>query len=191
MGFRVRRSIRLFPGVRLNVSKSGFSTSVGGSGLTLNMGKRGARYTVGLPGTGLSYTDRLIAPQCEYSQPAEALARTRAGARPVWIVAALVMVAALFFAIGFIPAGQSGPAKKVDTSAMLVQTSLPVASVDASALRCRTTPNRNGMITAKLSKGEEVSVLESGPEWTLVRAREAECWVSTPFLNLRRAPNSI
>lgn len=191
MGFRFRRSIRLLPGVRLNVSKSGFSTSVGGSGLTLNLSKRGACYTVGLPGTGLSYTDRLIVPQREYNQPAEALARTSAGAWPVWIVAVLVIVAALFLAIGFAPAKQSAPAKKVDTSAKLVQPSMPLASVVASSLRCRTTPRLDGMVTAKLSKGEEVSVMESGPEWTLVRAREAECWVSTRFLNLEPTANSI
>jgi hypothetical protein len=57
MGFRFYRRIRLLPGVRLNVSKSGVSTSIGGRGAWLTFGKRGTRATVGLPGTGLSYTE--------------------------------------------------------------------------------------------------------------------------------------
>jgi hypothetical protein len=57
--FRFHRSIgnKFF---RLNVSKSGFSSTVGVPGLHLNtplIGQRGRRsmFTVGLPGSGLSY----------------------------------------------------------------------------------------------------------------------------------------
>jgi hypothetical protein len=56
MGFRFRRSIRLLPGVRLNLSKGTPSISVGPRGFTANIGKRGVRGTAGLPGSGLSYT---------------------------------------------------------------------------------------------------------------------------------------
>jgi Protein of unknown function (DUF4236) len=56
MGFRFSRRIRILPGVRLNLSKSGVSTSIGGRGAWLTFGKRGTRATVGLPGTGLSYS---------------------------------------------------------------------------------------------------------------------------------------
>ena len=56
MGFRFSRRIRILPGVRLNLSKSGVSTSIGGHGAWLTFGKRGTRATVGIPGTGLSYS---------------------------------------------------------------------------------------------------------------------------------------
>jgi hypothetical protein len=59
MGFRFRKSIRLLPGVRVNLSKSGVSTSIGRPGATVNIGKRGLRATVGLPGTGLSYSEQV------------------------------------------------------------------------------------------------------------------------------------
>ena len=59
MGFRFQRRIRIAPGVRLNLSRSGISTSVGGRGFTLN--SRGTA-TVGIPGTGLSYRANLKAP---------------------------------------------------------------------------------------------------------------------------------
>ena len=59
MGFRFSRSLRLAPGIRVNLSKSGSSLSLGRRGATLNFSKRGTRATVGLPGTGLSYSDML------------------------------------------------------------------------------------------------------------------------------------
>ena len=59
MGFRFSKRITIVPGVRLNISGSGISTSVGPRGLSLTMGKRGTYINAGLPGTGLSYRERL------------------------------------------------------------------------------------------------------------------------------------
>jgi hypothetical protein len=56
MGFRFRKSIKLMPGVRLNVSSRGVSTSIGGKGGTLNVSRRGVRGTASIPGSGISYT---------------------------------------------------------------------------------------------------------------------------------------
>lgn len=56
MGWRVRRSLRLGPGLRVNLGKRGASLSVGGHGLTKNFSSRGVRTTVGLPGAGISYS---------------------------------------------------------------------------------------------------------------------------------------
>lgn len=62
MGFRFRQGIRIFPGLRLNLSKSGVSTSVGAPGATVNVSKRGIRGTVGVPGSGLSYSKMIYKP---------------------------------------------------------------------------------------------------------------------------------
>jgi hypothetical protein len=56
MGFRFRKSLKIVPGVRLNLSKSGTSWSIGGKGFTTNISKRGVRQTASLLGTGLSYS---------------------------------------------------------------------------------------------------------------------------------------
>jgi hypothetical protein len=56
MGFRFRRSVKLFPGLRLNFGKRGISASIGVRGAHVTYGPTGTRTTVGLPGTGLSYT---------------------------------------------------------------------------------------------------------------------------------------
>jgi Protein of unknown function (DUF4236) len=56
MGFRFHRSLRLGP-VRLNFGKTGAtSISVGGRGAHMTFGRTGTRTTLGLPGTGLSYS---------------------------------------------------------------------------------------------------------------------------------------
>jgi hypothetical protein len=56
MPFRFHRSVRIAPGIRINLAKRGASLSVGGRGHWLTFGKRGTRATIGLPGTGLSYS---------------------------------------------------------------------------------------------------------------------------------------
>jgi hypothetical protein len=61
MPIRFRKTITLFPGVRLNLSKGGMSLSVGKKGaFTLNFSKRGVRQTTDLPGEGLYHTSYLF-----------------------------------------------------------------------------------------------------------------------------------
>jgi hypothetical protein len=59
MGFRFRRSIRLAPGIRLNLTSRGLSATVGPRGTSINVGPRGTYANVGIPGTGLSSRARL------------------------------------------------------------------------------------------------------------------------------------
>lgn len=54
--FRFRRSIKIAPGIRWNIGKKSTSVSLGGHGLTYTVGTKGSRTTIGLPGTGVSYT---------------------------------------------------------------------------------------------------------------------------------------
>ncbi|MDM5338494.1 DUF4236 domain-containing protein [Fictibacillus enclensis] len=56
MGFGYRKSFKVAPGVRLNVSKSGIGASVGGKGLRYSVNSKGSRVTASVPGTGLSYS---------------------------------------------------------------------------------------------------------------------------------------
>ena len=56
MVFRFQKRVKIAPGVRLNVSKSGISTSLGGRGSTVNLSSKGVRTTVGISGTGLSWS---------------------------------------------------------------------------------------------------------------------------------------
>lgn len=54
---RLWRRVRLAPGLTLNIGSHGVSSfSVGRRGAHLTFGRRGMRTTVGLPGSGISYT---------------------------------------------------------------------------------------------------------------------------------------
>jgi len=46
---RFRRRVKLFPGVTLNFSKTGISTTVGVPGASLNFNKQGTFFNTGIP----------------------------------------------------------------------------------------------------------------------------------------------
>src|ERR1043166_573594 len=54
--FRFRKSIKIAPGIRWNIGKTGSSVSIGGRGITHTIGAKRSQTTVGIPGTGISYT---------------------------------------------------------------------------------------------------------------------------------------
>ena len=56
MPLRLWRRIKIAPGVTVNLSKTGVSTSFGPRGAKVTLGRGKVRKTVGLPGTGLFYT---------------------------------------------------------------------------------------------------------------------------------------
>jgi hypothetical protein len=103
MGFRFRRSIKLFPGLRLNFGKRGISASIGVRGAHVSCGPTGTRTTVGLPGSGLSYTHlekrhREVPSPTTAEPPADPAAQQGSAQRGVlWMG---VIVTAIVVAIG-------------------------------------------------------------------------------------------
>lgn len=96
MGFRFRKSFKIIPGVRVNLSKSGTSWSFGGRGATVNVKGRRIRGTVGIPGTGLSYSEQVTAPEEHPQQLMQRPASTRASRIIAWVsVLAIVGIFAL------------------------------------------------------------------------------------------------
>jgi hypothetical protein len=86
MGWRFRKSFKVMPGVRLNVSRRGLSATLGASPFSVGIGSAGAFANVTLPGTGISYRHRLggsadIPPGSE--QPAEPPPSPRPDASPI------------------------------------------------------------------------------------------------------------
>lgn len=53
MAFKFRKRITLFPGFKINLSKSGMSATIGMRGMNVNIGKSGSYLNVGFPGTGI------------------------------------------------------------------------------------------------------------------------------------------
>lgn len=58
MGLRFRKSFKIAPGLRVNLTKTGIGLSAGGKGIRYSVHSSGRRTkTVGIPGTGLYYTE--------------------------------------------------------------------------------------------------------------------------------------
>lgn len=72
--FRFRKTLSLGKFLRVNLSKTGASVSAGRPGATINVRKEGVDGTVGIPGSGLSYKQRL----------------TRRGCASIWVFALMI-----------------------------------------------------------------------------------------------------
>jgi len=77
---RFRKSVKIIPGVRVNFSKSGVSTSIGGRGATMNVSKRGVRSTLSVPGTGLSWSSKSGWTESQRARPADEIEHLRRAA---------------------------------------------------------------------------------------------------------------
>lgn len=102
MGLRFQRRIRVFPGLRVNLSRGGLGVSVGGRGAHVGITARGQTYTsIGLPGSGISWREYHTphhpaghpSARCDLCQPGHA--HIPAALVAVVIVAAIVLLAAL------------------------------------------------------------------------------------------------
>lgn len=70
MGLRFRKSIKILPGVKLNLGTKGASVSVGKRGMHYTMHTSGRKtVSVGLPGTGLSYVKTIGSGSKKSSKP--------------------------------------------------------------------------------------------------------------------------
>ena len=59
MGIRFRKRVKVLPGVTLNFSKSGISTTIGTRGASVNIGKNGVYGNAGIPGTGIYMREKI------------------------------------------------------------------------------------------------------------------------------------
>ncbi|MBA3966457.1 MAG: DUF4236 domain-containing protein [Nitrospirales bacterium] len=71
MGLRFRRSVKLAPGIRMNISGSGLSWTLGPRGASLGIGKKGTYLNSGIPGFGLYSRERLDSLGLQAHQRAE------------------------------------------------------------------------------------------------------------------------
>jgi hypothetical protein len=107
MPIRFRRTFHILPGVRINISRGGISTTIGPRGAHLTFNKQGVRQTVGLPGTGLSESSYLVKNEADSETHKETQgAASEQEAREVgcfpWGCLAFILVACV---IGYFGAG--------------------------------------------------------------------------------------
>lgn len=68
MGVRFKKSVKIMPGVRINISKSGISTTVGPKGASINIGEKGTYFNTGIPGTGIYMREKISGGQAKTRQ---------------------------------------------------------------------------------------------------------------------------
>ena len=100
MPLRFTRHVSLIPGLRVNLSKFGASLSLGHRGFWYTVGPRGRRATVGLPGTGLFWTETEPWARREAIPPGPLVQGHHRLAFVLMIIAALVVVYWLITAAG-------------------------------------------------------------------------------------------
>ena len=59
MAWNFRKRVKVAPGVTLNFSKNGVSTTIGPKGANINISKRGVYGNAGIPGTGLYKREKI------------------------------------------------------------------------------------------------------------------------------------
>ena len=196
MGLRFRKSVKILPGVRLNFSKSGMSTSIGGPGATVNFGPKGTRHTVGLPGSGLSYStftpkggDRAPAPSA--SDPADKL--TGCGVAFVLII----LIAAVARCAGGMSGGTATPVATASAEAFYAEPSGAAAqfadgdrvAVTSTSLFTRSEPSTGAVVTGSFRKGETATIVRRSGEWLQVAQGAAMVWIAANHVKATR-PNT-
>lgn len=158
MGFRFRKSFKIAPGVRVNVGKKSVGISAGVKGARVSFNSSGRKTTtVGLPGTGLSYSktekiggsktkaastsasneplDTITRPDLPPAQPQEEKKKNGCCGCAVYAFIALLIIGALGSCIG----GTDDKDKQTDTAndgtqaaviTQLTQTSDAVTEID-------------------------------------------------------------
>lgn len=186
MAIRFRKSIRIMPGVRINLSKSGLSTSIGGAPFTINVSRKGVRQTTSLPGTGISFSS-MHGSARDAQRPAEFEKRTDSGVG--WLVKTVTAMALIIGGVALISDNGTTPSQEAATalpaSAQNAPPGLPpisqssAANDDVSALpkvtirgnrvAVRETPSLKGKIMVRVEKGLKVEVVRGEGKWLLVR----------------------
>ena len=62
MSWRFRKTFKVLPGVRLNLTERGLSATIGAAPFSVNVGPRGVYSNIGIPGTGIWTRERFDDP---------------------------------------------------------------------------------------------------------------------------------
>ncbi len=167
MGFRFQKRISLLPGVRANLSKSGVSASVGPRGADVNIGRDGVTANAGIPGTGLSYRQKIGG------------ASARAGATKNKVgKGGVIGVLTVIGGLGLWAFQHQSKVEKTVAAVMPAQQASAPVSPQAGALSVRyvhragsvlrSEPKVSAELLKKESKGAQVTLISESDGWAHV-----------------------
>ena len=162
MGFRFHRVFSILPGLRINLSKSGVSTSVGPRGADVNIGRHGVTTNAGIPGTGISY-------------------RQKMGSRGSKLGIGLLIAGLAFAAFKnyghwshwFHPAANTSTAAVAGAAAP----GSGALYVHRGGSVIREQPKTSAHVLKKEPKGQQVQLVSRAGDWVQVRDGSVEGWM--------------
>lgn len=174
-GLRFQKRISILPGVRINLSKSGASASVGPRGADVNIGSHGVTTNAGIPGTGVSY-------------------RQKVGGGKGWL-GVLAVVAGLgvwaFQHWSKVEKIISPALPHVVTGSQNTSVTTPVNTATGAARYVhragsvlRSEPKTSADTLKKESKGAQVTLLAEQDGWAQVRDGEVTGWMRSSVLGI-------
>lgn len=200
-GLRFQKRLRVLPGVRINLSKSGASASIGPRGADVNIGRDGITTNAGIPGTGLSYRTKLkpggfligvvalvIGLGFATYKNMDSIAAWLAPTSPPPVVAAAAPTPTAPTPTATAPkaAVQDAPARPARTSVRAQAAKLLVPGGTIYVRRAgsvlRETEKPSGKALRKLDKGAAVTVVAVDADWTQVKADGVTGWMRTSVL---------
>lgn len=189
VGFRFRRSMKLLPGIRLNFSKSGISTSLGGRGASINFGPKGIRKTVGLPGSGMSYST-FSSHGSNLDEPSDTASSSTApqgstSGRGCGCVAIVALLLVGIVTCSQKPSRTGDPAALPSDVAGLSATdavagtyaSSDTVYVSSSTLNARSRPSTSSRVVGRLHSGQPLRVVDTKGDWLKVAQGAALFWI--------------
>ena len=162
MGFKFRKRIKIAPGININLSKSGISTSIGKPGATINIGKKGVKATVGVPGSGFSYSQNLS----KSSSQGQVSSLKNTGSLFTKILVGLGII----FMLSALLNGNGNDVELV------------YKTVTAKSLRVRSEPSAEANIVNQVIRGDRVIVESNQNGWSLVSDGKIKGWVASKYL---------
>jgi Protein of unknown function (DUF4236)/Bacterial SH3 domain len=186
VGWRFRRTVKILPGVRLNISRSGISTTLGPNGVSINLGKRGTRTTVGIPGTGISHSN-LISPTSDGGEEQNfSPANPKKSGCGTWAIVAI----SLFVLVKCVGGSDPTTTAPVATSEAVQQQGLLTSQPEARATADpssdhiigenvvgRSNPSSTSKTTHVFQNGDAVRVVKRKRNWINVIQNGATFWV--------------
>lgn len=183
MGFRFRKSIRIMPGLRVNLSAGsrGITTglSVGGGGARFSVNSRGEkRTTYSLPGTGISHRTTTKLSGAGNADTDKGAAVHGSAHRVLFWLGVSVVVLGCAWVVARDP-----PRTPLSTTTEPALTPR-IAIVSASSLRCRAIASTTAPVVTGFPRGTPVKILQATSGWTQVAFEPQQaCWVASRYLS--------
>jgi hypothetical protein len=186
VGWRFRRTVKILPGVRLNISRSGVSTTLGPNGASINLGKRGTRTTVGIPGTGISHSN-LMSHISESGEKQNFLpASTKKSGCGIWAILAISLFA-LGKCVGGIDPTTTAPVvttEEIRQQNLLASQPKVKATANSDSdhitgemVEGRANPSSTAKVIRVFQNGDSVRVVKRKRNWSKVVQNGVTFWV--------------